>query len=226
MTRNQGSGLAVVALAGALAAAPVVARAGDHEKDHEGREHEKQVSTPFIVGVWKFIPPPNVQPPTTLPPSVDSEIRFINPTKLMLTLEYAFFNPDGSFCGCDRDDFPPNKTTEYSMLDEFNLGAGPAGPPVFSCWMDQTINGMHIGPQQSGALKAIVFKHDGQKIILDEASQVGFQTHVFGNVMENGAILTGTNMTESAMVPVPINDETRKEIHEIHDQCVTVNGPL
>ena len=44
--------------------------------------------------------------------------------------------------------------------------------------------------------------------------------------MENGAILTGTNMTESAMVPVPINDETRKEIQEIHDQCVTVNGPL
>jgi hypothetical protein len=223
MTRNQGSGLAVVALAGALAAAPVVARAGDHEKEHEkDHEREKQVSSPFIVGVWKFIPPPNVQPPTTQPPSVDSEIRFINPTTRDLTLEYAFFNPDGSFCGCDRDDFPHNKTTEYSMLDEFNLGAGPAGPLVFSCWRSD----QNAGPSQSGALKAIVFKHDGQKIILDEASQVGFQTHVFGNVMENGAILTGTNMTESAMVPVPINDETRKEIQEIHDQCVTVNGPL
>jgi hypothetical protein len=194
--------VAIAALAGVLVATPAVA--GEHE--HEGQ------STPFIVGTWKFVPSPN-QGGT---PSVDTEFRFINPTKLTVTLEYAFFNLDGSFCGCDRDQFQPNKTTIYTMLQEKQL-APPlqGGPPVFNC------------TDTSGALKSIVFLNEGQKIILDTASQVGFQTHAFGDIDETDpALLKGKVMTEAAMVPVPLSDVTREEIRKIHELCVMVNGQL
>ena len=79
----------------------------------------------------------------------------------------------------------------------------------------------------SGALKSIVFLNDGQKIILDTASQVGFQTHAFGDIDETDpALLKGKVMTEAAMVPVPLSDVTREEIRKIHELCVMVNGPL
>ncbi|BDG01153.1 hypothetical protein AMOR_01490 [Anaeromyxobacter oryzae] len=199
MTRGARFVLAVAALMGGLGATP--ARAGDH--DHDG------ASSPYIVGTWKFAPNP------TQSPSVDTEFRFINPTKLNVTLEYAFFELDGTFCGCDRDDFAPNKTTIYTMLAEELLPPPlPGGPPVFSC------------KGTSGALKSIVFLNDGERIILDGASQVGFQTHAFGDLVETDTSLQGKVMTEAAMQSVPLSDKTREEIRKIHEQCVTVNGPL
>ena len=207
MIKSAGFALSVAALMGGFAATPALA--WDDEKEH-GREENGRKSSPYVVGVWKFIPNQD----QTKPPNVDTEVRFINPTNLTVTLEYAFFELDGTFCGCDRDTFQPNKTTIYTMADEKALGLGPGGLPVFSC------------TGNSGALKSIVFLNHGQKIFLDQASQVGFTTHVFGDVMEgDNSFLTGKVMTEAGMVPVPINEEAREEIQKIHDLCTTVNGP-
>jgi hypothetical protein len=216
--------LAAAALIGGLAATPAVAGDRGDKDDKEGR---KSPPTPYVVGTWKFT---TTSTDGTLKPVTDTEFRFINPTSKALILEYAFFNMDGSFCGCDRDDFPPNKTTVYTMFQELNLGsAQPGGPLVFSC------------SDSNGALKSIVFEADGQKIKLDDASQIGFQTHVFGVDPDSdpstasggnlqGSFLAspvkGAFMTESAMVPVPLDDATREEIKLIHGHCVDVNGPL
>lgn len=200
MRERAGFALAMAACMGGIAATPALA-VGD-----QGGQ-----GSPYVVGVWKFVA--NQDP--TKAPSVDTEVRFINPTNLTVTLEYAFFELDGTFCGCDRDTFQPNKTTIYTMADERALGLGPGGLPVFSC------------KGNSGALKSIVFLNHGQTISLDEASQVGFTTHVFGDVTEgDSSFLTGRVMTEAGMQPVPIDGQTRQEIQNIHDQCVTVNGPL
>jgi hypothetical protein len=177
-------------------------------------------SSPYVVGTWKFVANPDGGIP-----SVDSEFRFINPTSLDLTLEYAFFELDGvTFCGCDRDDLPPNKTTVYTMFGESMTTPmidAAAFPHVFTC------------TGTSGALKSIVFEHKGQKIFLDDALQVGLQTHAFGNIMElppdaspSFNFLTGAVMTESDLSGIAINDATRTEIQAIHQHCVDVNGPL
>lgn len=205
MARRAGAGLVVFALMGVLAATPALA---------DGSSGGKEAS-PYVVGAWKFVPPTS----TGQAPAADTEFRFINPTNLTATLEYAFFENDGTFCGCDRDDFPPNKTTIYTMLQELQLGpAMPGGPSVFSC------------KGTSGALKSIVFLHSGQDISLGEASQVGFQTHALGDIVEPDqnfvTLFQGKIMTEAALQPVPIDDATRAEIAKIHEQCVTVNGPL
>lgn len=176
-------------------------------------------SSPFIVGVWKFIRGAYGGTPT-----VDTEFRFINPTNLDVTLEYAFFEADdGSFCGCDRDDLSPNKTTIYTVLGEaINAPAFPTPeiPFQFSCH------------GQSGALKAIVFKNKGQKILLDDTTQVGFQLHAFGGIVEtpdgqgNFNFLQGNIMSESPMLGVAISDSTRDDVRMIHEDCTKILGPL
>jgi hypothetical protein len=207
MTRRARLILFAAALSGGLAATPATA-GGNESKQGKGE------SSPYIVGAWKF------EMDKSGAPTVDTEFRFINPTKLSLTLEYAFYELDGTFCGCDRDDFPGNKSTVYTMFQESQLGpAMQGGPPVFSC------------TGTNGGLKSIVFLSDGENLKLDDASQVGFQTHAFGDLMGDPATAAGTNltgkvMTEAGMQAVPIDEATRKEIEQIHAQCVTVNGPL
>jgi hypothetical protein len=208
MTRRAKLILTAGALIGGLAATP--ARAGGNDS----KQHSDE-SSPYIVGAWKF------STDESGAPAVDTEARFINPTKLQLTLEYAFFNMDGSFCGCDRDDFPPNKSTVYTIFQEQNLvPAMPGGPPVFSC------------TDTNGALKTIVFLSDGDDIVLGDASLVGFQTTAFGvdpnsdPTAAAGGNLQGKVMTEAGMHAISLNDATRKEIERIHAQCVTVNGPV
>jgi hypothetical protein len=192
----------------ALVATAAAAERGNDEDDKDANKSAD--SSPFVVGVWKFAN-------TDSGPTVDTEFRFINPTTETLTLEYAFFDKEGTFCGCDRDNFVPNQTTEYTMLDEKRL-APPLqdGPPVFFC------NGT------SGALKSIVFKNKGQHIFLDDAAQVGFQIHAFGHIVETdpSAELLGSVMTEAALQGIALTPSTRKEIREIHENCVKVNGPL
>ena len=91
---------------------------------------------------------------------------------------------------------------------------------------------MFVCKGNAGALKSIVFKNRVQKIFLDDALQVGFQTRAFGNLMEPSSgppvvpFLTGAIMTESDMEGISLNDATMDEIRDIHQQCVTVNGPL
>jgi hypothetical protein len=192
-----------------------VSSASAAERDDDSKERtsiKPADSSPFVVGVWKFVKQPGSEVPT-----IDTEFRFINPTNKTLTLEYAFFEADGTFCGCDRDDFPPNKTTEYTMLDETQLAPPlPNGPAVFSC------------KGTSGALKSIVFKSNGHHIFLDDAEQIGFQTHAFGSISESdqAAFLTGTVMTEAPLQGIALNPSTREEIRAIHERCNTVNGPL
>jgi hypothetical protein len=189
----------------------LVPTAAAAERNNDDREKNRSAdSSPFVVGVWKFINTPNG-------PAIDTEFRFINPTSETLTLEYAFFDMSGAFCGCDRDDFPPNKTTEYTMFDESQLQAPlEGGPPVFNC------------SGNSGAVKSIVFKNKGQHIFLDDAAQVGFQTQAFGQIMEGdaSAFLTGTVMVAAPLQGIALTDSTLNEIRAIHEQCVTVNGEL
>jgi hypothetical protein len=208
MIKRAGFALAVAGLMGGFAATPAVA--GE--------------PSPYIVGVWKFI---QKEKGKGRPVEVDTEVRFINPTPETVILEYAFFELDGTFCGCDRDTFEANKTTIYTMADELALGSAiPGGPPVFSCKGD------------SGALKSIVFETatptQGQPghedVSLGLASQVGFTTHVFGDVNEDPVshFLRGKVMTEAGMQPIPVFGDmttgTKAEIQAIHDLCVTVNG--
>jgi hypothetical protein len=200
--------LTAAALIGGLAATPALA--GVRDSKQRGDE-----SSPYIVGAWKL------ETDASGSPIVDSEIRFINPTPLTLVLEYAFFDLDGNFCGCDRDTFDPNKSTVYTMFQELNLGSAiPGGPPVFSC------------PGTNGAVKTIVFQADRDDLVLDEASLIGFQTHVVGVDPESdpssaaGGNLKGKFMTQAEMPAISINKTTKKEIENIHAQCVTVNGPV
>ena len=200
--------LTAAALIGGLAATPALA--GVRDSKQRGDE-----SSPYIVGAWKL------ETDASGSPIVDSEIRFINPTPLTLVLEYAFFDLDGNFCGCDRDTFDPNKSTVYTMFQELNIGSAlPGGPAVFSC------------PGTNGAIKTIVFQADGDDVVLDDASLVGFQTHVVGVDPQSdpstasGLNLKGKFMTQAVMPPISINKATKKEIESIHAQCVTVNGPV
>src|SRR6516165_9043718 len=77
-----------------------------------------QDASPYVVGHWRlddsfkdFKTGPAITTDNT-------DIVCLNPTGLTLTLEYAFFAPDGTFCGCDRDTLNPNGRTRYTMLAE------------------------------------------------------------------------------------------------------------
>jgi len=94
------------------------------------------------VGHWRindsfsdFKPGPPIRTENT-------DFVFVNPTSLTLTLEYAFFAPDGTFCGCDRDTLQPNGRTRYTMLGEQQAN-------IFSTKLCPT--------QTDGVLKSIVF---------------------------------------------------------------------
>ena len=208
MTRPAKLILTAAALIGGLAATPAMADGND-------------VSSPYIVGAWKF------ETDSSGAPKVDTEFRFINPTSLHLILEYAFFDSNGAFCGCDRDDFPPNKTTIYTMFQELNT-TSPIGKPVFTCTTNPPTQGS--GTPTNGAVKSIVFLSKGNGIKLDDALQVGFQTHAFkvdpatDPAMAAGVNLQGAVMTEAGMQAISINKATKEDIEMIHQGCVTVNG--
>src|SRR5215469_14480166 len=78
-----------------------------------------QNSSPYVVGQWnlqdKFKDFTGGDSPII---TDNSAFTFLNPTPLTLTLEYAFFEHDGTFCGCDRDTLSPNGRTRYTMLAE------------------------------------------------------------------------------------------------------------
>jgi hypothetical protein len=209
MSRRAKLILTAAALICGLAATPAMAGG---VRDSKQRTDE---SSPYIVGAWKL------ETDKSGAPVVDSEIRFINPTPLTLILEYAFFDLDGHFCGCDRDTFDPNKSTVYTMFQELNIGSPlPGGPAVFSC------------PGTNGAIKTIVFQVDGNDIVLDDASLVGFQTHVVDVDPDSdpsvaaGINLKGKFMTQAEQPAISVNKTTKKEIEAIHAHCVDVNGPV
>lgn len=178
--------------------------------ERHGETKASADSSPFVVGVWKFVPGAGGTP------TIDTEFRFINPTTVTATLEYAFFELDGTFCGCDRDDFPPNHTTIYTILDETKETVKGTTTPLFTC------------TGTSGALKSITFiprKHD--RISVDDTAQVGFQTHAFGGVVDlRDRTLTGSVMTEAPLQGIALSDSTLNEVRAVHARCVEFLGPI
>ena len=145
-------------------------------------------ASPYVVGTWEF-----------KQNSEDTDFKFVNPTNLNLRLEYAFFSADGTkFCGCDADDFAPNKTVEYTMADEIagNLFIGPK-----NCGSN------------FGAMKAIAFKPSSNQGVDKDALQVGFQERL---------LLLGPQKVisaESGLKAIPITQQTQAEIAHIHQLC-------
>ena len=171
-------------------------------------------SSPLIVGAWKLVCKDSPCPTPVADPIVDTEFRFINPTKINATLEYAFFENDGTFCGCDRDTFAPNKTTVYTASGERN-----SSPSLMLC------------KGNSGALKSIVFaSHEGDEILINGAMQTGFLTHLFGNITTapDGSTSYANSMAEAGMKGIAVTRDTLAEIRAIHQACVNFPpvGPL
>jgi len=163
-----------------------------------------QDSSPYVVGHWRlddsfrdFTPSPPIKTDNT-------DFVFLNPTDLTLTLEYAFFAPDGTFCGCDRDTLNPNGRTRYTMLGEQQGG-------LFSTALCPT--------QTEGVLKSIVFTSPPKNpdIVVGDALQAGIQIHIFGNAPGQSS--------ESNLQGVTINASTTREMNAIHGKCAKFLPP-
>jgi hypothetical protein len=159
-----------------------------------------QNSSPYVVGQWnlqdKFKDFKGGGPPII---TENSAFTFVNPTPLTLTLEYAFFAHDGTFCGCDRDTLSPNGRTRYTMLAEQQGGQ-------FST---------KLCPNQTdGTLKSIVFVPAASPAFgTDGAVQAGLEIH-----------LGGGQRTESDLDAIPVTPTTTSEMSSIHAQCVGFIG--
>ena len=162
-----------------------------------------QDASPYVVGHWRlndsfkdFTPGAPITTDTT-------DIVFLNPTDLSLTLEYAFFAPDGTFCGCDRDTLSANGRTRYTMLAEKQAR-------IFSTALCPT--------QTEGELKSIVFTgvNQDKSIVVGDALQAGVQIHIFG--------AAPGQRSESNLQGVPVTAATLREMNTIHQQCVKFIG--
>ncbi len=164
-----------------------------------------QDASPYVVGHWRlndsFKDFSTGAPITTQ----NTDIVFLNPTDLTLTLEYAFFAPDGTFCGCDRDTLKPNGRTRYTMLGEKQGG-------LFST--------KNCPTQTEGELKSIVFTSPpaDSTINVGDALQAGIQIHI--SVFGSAPPLR----SESNLQGVPINASTLRDMNSIHQQCLAFPG--
>jgi hypothetical protein len=159
--------------------------------------------SPYIVGHWNLNDTFQDFTPGSPIVTDNTDFTFLNPTDLTLTLEYAFFAPDGTFCGCDRDTLKPNGRTRYTMLGEKQGGQ-------FSTTLCPT--------QTEGELKSIVFMaakggKTKPEVMIGDAEEGGTQIHIFGG-----------NRSESNMQGVTLNGTVMREINEIHAQCVSFIG--
>ena len=149
-------------------------------------------ASPYVVGTWEF-----------KQGSEDTDFKFVNPTNLDLRLEYAFFSADGTkFCGCDADDFAPNKTVEYTMADEI------AG----NLFLPGNCPGSNFG-----AMKAIAFRPSSNDGVDKDALQVGFQERLLGQQKVISA--------ESGLKAIPFTQDTQAEIAHIHQLCKGFGAP-
>lgn len=158
-----------------------------------------QNSSPYVVGQWNLQDKLKDFKGGSAIMTQNTVFTFLNPTPLTLTLEYAFFAGDGTFCGCDRDTLQPNGRTRYTMLGEQQAN-------LFSRTLCPT--------QTDGTLKSIVF-FSTTSIGTDAALQAGLQIHVSHD----------SEGTESDLDAVPVNTTTIAEMNSIHAQCVTFLGP-
>jgi len=154
----------------------------------------------YVVGHWRLNDSFSDFKPGAPITTENTDIVFLNPTDLTLTLEYAFFAADGRFCGCDRDTLQPNGRTRYTMLGE-EQGV------LFSKALCPT--------QTEGELKSIVFSSVDpatHNIIVGDALQAGVQIHIFGSAPGQ--------RSESNLQGVPVTAATLREMNSIHQQCV------
>jgi hypothetical protein len=163
-------------------------------------------TTPYLVGEWFLA---DISTDTPAVTTTDSQFIFLNPTTQKQYNENAFFDPNGGFCGCDRDVRTANGRIRYTMSDEKAGGqficTGGKGP------LDKPL-------QTEGTLKTIAFTVVNTKgtISFGTATTAGHQVH-FGLSIDGFP----ANNTESMLAPVALNSVTRNEMNAIHTQCVS-----
>jgi hypothetical protein len=171
-----------------------------------------QDSSPYLIGHWKLNDAfSDFKPPGSTISTGNTEFVFLNPTNLVLTLEYAFFGvaADGTttFCGCDRDTLRANGRVRYTMLGEKQGG-------LFSTQLSPT--------QTDGTMKTIVFPKGkpGPTSPPGDELEAGYQIDLFGG-----------GRTEAPLLAVPIfngtaiNQGVSGEITAVHDACDAFLGP-
>ena len=154
-------------------------------------------ASPYVVAEWGLND--TFQDGTTPVTITDTSLTFVNPTASTQVLEYAFFDDDGGFCGCDRDFPGPNAITRYTMSAESAGGmficTGKAGKPAL---------------KTHGAVNSIVFQRGTNGgVAVGTAMTLGFQTHFFSG-----------GRTESNMIAVPVSDNIMTEVKAVHQACV------
>lgn len=158
-------------------------------------------SSPYLIGHWKLKDSfADFNPPGMPIATEDTEFVFLNPTHHTLTLEYAFFDEEGTFCGCDRDTLKPNGLTRYTMLAEQQGGF---------------LSRKHCPTQTDGTMKTIVFQHGGHPTFPPGGEvQAGYQINLFKDY----------GRTEAPLLAVPINGVTFVEEQHIHAACNSFLG--
>ena len=170
-----------------------------------------QDSSPYLIGHWMLDDQfSDFKPPGSTISTGNTEFVFLNPTNLVLTLEYAFFGVGANgitFSGCDRDTLSANGRVRYTMLGEKQGGQ-------FSTQLCPT--------QTDGTMKTIVFPkgHSGPTSPPGDELQAGYQIDIFDG---------GRTVAPLLAVPIfngiAINAGVSGEIAAIHNACVGFLGP-
>jgi len=190
-------------LIGLIAALALLAGIAAAKNQNNQNDQNGGGGNPYVVGEW-FLGDVSTDTPSVT--TADTQFIFLNPTDHKQFNEYAFYDPDGHFCGCDRDVKDPGGRIRYTMSDE-------AAGGQFVC----TGATGQLAKQTEGTMKSIAFQvTPNGTIALQNASQAGHQVH-FGVSIGTGA----ANNTESILASVPLTDSTTKAIQTIHNQCVT-----
>ena len=170
-----------------------------------------QDSSPYLIGHWKLNDQfSDFKPPGSNISTGNTEFVFLNPTNLVLTLEYAFFGAATNgitLCGCDRDTLQANGRVRYTMLGEKQGGQ-------FSTQLCPT--------QTDGTMKTIVFPkgHSGPTSPPGDELEAGYQIDLFEG---------GRTVAPLLAVPIfngtAINAGVSQEIAAVHNACVQFLGP-
>jgi hypothetical protein len=171
-----------------------------------------QNSSPYVIGSWSLDDQfSDFKPPGSKIKTDNTEFVFLNPTNLVLTLEYAFFGVNSSgitFCGCDRDTLKANGRVRYTMLGEKQGGQ-------FSTQLCPT--------QTNGTMKSIVFPNtnSGPTSPPGDELQAGYQIDFFDGNGRTVAPLLAVSIFNGTT----INAAVSAEITAVHNACVTFLGP-
>jgi len=158
-----------------------------------------QGSSPYLMGEW-FLKD-NFKDGTTQVGMKDTQFTFLNPTPNALTLEYAFFDEDGVFCGCDVDCLSPNGVVRYTMSGEEKGGQ-------FVCTGKKGASPL----KTHGTMKTIVFRPTFGPVD-PLALQIGFQVHFLSSGSRSESGLKGISF-------IPDSTVIQDEMTAINNACV------